>query len=68
MRDAAWSIVAPLVDLNAAEREFVDRIQAGELRPELLFPDDEAMVERFKRHPALLWKVENARRHGKARR
>ena len=68
MRDAAWAIVAPLVNLSAAEREYVDRIQAGELCPELLFPDDGVMSKRLRRHPALLWRVENAKRHRQSRR
>ena len=29
--DSAWSAVAPLLDLDAAEREFVDRLQVGDL-------------------------------------
>ena len=53
----------PLVMLDEAEREYVDRVYAGELSPELLFPDDEELVARLVQHPVLLWKIENVRRH-----
>lgn len=59
----AWSVLAPLVMLDDDEREYIDRVHAGELAPELLFPDDEEMAGRLKRHPALQWKIENVRRH-----
>jgi predicted nucleotidyltransferase component of viral defense system len=65
----AWEVLAPLLDLDDAEREYTDRLQVGELRPELLFPDDADMSDRFARHPALLWKAQNAREHeGSSRR
>lgn len=67
LRDAAWAVVGPLLELTPAEREYTDRIQVGELHPELLFPDDEELAARVARHPALLWKAENAKRHGKGR-
>jgi hypothetical protein len=34
---------------------------AGKLSPELLFPDDEELTDRLRRHPALLWKMENGK-------
>ena len=67
LRDAAWAVVSPLLELTPAEREYTDRIQVGELRPDLLFPDDEELATRVSRHPALLWKAENAKRHRKER-
>jgi hypothetical protein len=63
LREAAWAVVHPLLDLTAAEREYTDRIQTGDLRPDLLFADDEELASRVGRHPALLWKAENAKRH-----
>ena len=33
------------------------------LSPELLFPDDEELANRLIRYPALLWKIENVKRH-----
>jgi len=67
LRDAAWAVVDPLLDLTPAERAYTDRIQAGELRPDLLFGDDQDLAARVARHPALLWKSENASRHQKGR-
>ena len=52
-----------LVTLDDEEREYTDRVHAGELLPELLFPDDEELTNRLKCHPALLWKIENVKRH-----
>lgn len=49
--------------LDDAEREYIDRVQSGELHPELLFPDDEELVGRLRNHPALLWKIDNITRH-----
>lgn len=63
LKAQAWSVMKPLVTLDEAEREYIDRVHAGELSPELLFPDDEDMANRLARHPALLWKIENVRRH-----
>jgi predicted nucleotidyltransferase component of viral defense system len=67
LRAAAWAVVGPLLELTPAEREYTDRIQVGELRPDLLFPDDEGLAARVARHPALLWKAENARSHQQGR-
>ncbi len=63
LKEQAWAVLEPLVMLDEAEREYVDRVHAGELSPELLFPDDEALADRLVRHPVLLWKIENVRRH-----
>ena len=64
----AWQVLAPLLALTDAEREYTDRLQLGELRPDLLFADDGEMAERLSRHPALLWKARNAREHSAGRR
>ena len=63
LKKRAWSVMAPLVTLDDAEREYIDRVHAGELLPELLFPDDEELANRLARYPALLWKIENVRGH-----
>ena len=60
---AATEFVAPLLELDDAEREYSERIQVGELMPELLLPDDDEIADRLRRHPALLWKAENAKRY-----
>jgi len=61
--DSAWSAVAPLLDLDESEREFVDRLQVGDLRLDLLVPEDSEMQERLEKWPPLQWKVLNARKH-----
>jgi predicted nucleotidyltransferase component of viral defense system len=66
IREAAWNVLEPLLTLTAAEREYTDRLQAGDLRPELLFPADPETARRLARHPALLWKARNAARHQRA--
>lgn len=63
LKDMAWKVAAPLIEVDEAEREYIDRAHAGELRPELLFPDDAPLAERLRRHPALRWKIENVKRH-----
>lgn len=64
----AWQVLFPLLALTNAEREYTERLQVGELRPDLLCPDDDEMAERLSRHPALLWKARNAREHAAGRR
>jgi hypothetical protein len=44
LKEQAWSVVEPLVTLDDAEREYIDRVHAGELSPELLFPDNEGIA------------------------
>lgn len=61
--EQAWAAVNHLLALEDSEREFVDRLQQGELQPELLFPEDAGMAERVGKFPPLLWKVQNARKH-----
>ena len=59
----AWTAIKPLLHLNDAEREYIERIHKGELKPELLFPEDEEFSRLVAAHPALHWKVENVRKH-----
>jgi predicted nucleotidyltransferase component of viral defense system len=63
LRAQAWSIVEPWLTLSDAEKEYVECIQHGDFKPELLFPRDQKMIDRLQRHPALLWKLQNARLH-----
>ena len=63
----AWEGMEALLRLTDLEKEFVDRLQVGELKPELLFPDHPEIAERIGRHPALLWKAENAAAHARGR-
>jgi predicted nucleotidyltransferase component of viral defense system len=67
LQQTAWQFVEPWLRLSAVEREYTARLQHGELRPELLFPDDEDLVNRLRTHPVLTWKAQNARRHAARR-
>jgi len=66
--DRAWKAVEPLLDLDDSEREFVDRLQAGDLRLDLLVSEDEEMSQRLGKWPPLRWKALNARKHRSSRR
>lgn len=65
--DRAWERVGRLVELTGDEARYFDRIRAGELRLDLLFPRDPAEAARMARHPSLLWKIMNVRKHMKKR-
>ena len=65
LSDRANKILAPLLDLTDAEREFSERLQSGVLLPELLFPGEPDIAGRLGVHPILLWKAQNAREHAK---
>jgi hypothetical protein len=47
--------------LEAHEQEYIAAIHRGELRLEVLFPNDPAEAQRIAGHPAILWKLGNAR-------
>ncbi len=65
LKERAWEITAPLLDLTEAEREYTDKIQVGDFAPELLIPGEPEILDRLRRHPALLWKAANAKKHAK---
>ena len=65
LQESAWAVAGTLAEPTEAEREFADRLQAGDLRPELLFPDDDGMAQRVREHPVLRWKAQNATAHAK---
>ena len=58
----ALEVLSPLLDLSAPEREYVERLQWGEFHPELIADNFPELLQRLRTHPALLWKVQNARR------
>lgn len=68
LKARAWEVIEPLLQLSQAERQYSELIQRGEFRPQLLFPNQSELADRVRRHPALLWKVKNARRHHSGRR
>lgn len=59
----AGEFVRPWLQLSEPEVEYVRLAQAGELRPELVFPETPGLVDSLRRHPALLWKTRNALEH-----
>ncbi len=62
LADQAWRVIEPLLDLDPAEREFTLAIQKGEVRMDLLFANDPTEAERMAGHPAIQWKLLNARK------
>ncbi|GMV88487.1 MAG: hypothetical protein AMXMBFR81_14180 [Chthonomonas sp.] len=59
--ESAKRALAPLLDLEPHHLAFVEALDRGDLRPDLIFPPEDA--DRLSRHPHLLWKVENRRFH-----
>jgi len=59
--DSAKRVLAPLLDLEPHHRAFVEALDRGDLRPDLIFPPEDA--DRLARHPHLVWKVQNRRSH-----
>jgi predicted nucleotidyltransferase component of viral defense system len=62
LRNECWEVVEPLVRLTDTEREFVDALQVGEIRSELVYPRDPESAGRIDQHPGLRWKAQNAKR------
>ena len=62
------AVLEPLLTLSEQEVEYCDRLQRGELKPELVFGEADPMSERFRAHPALMWKALNAGEHHKRQR
>ena len=63
----AWTAVAPLVQLSPDEAAYFAAIDEGDLRLELLFPEEPAEAARLTEHPALQWKLANLGRRPKKR-
>ncbi|HHI79099.1 MAG TPA: hypothetical protein ENK02_03895 [Planctomycetes bacterium] len=60
--EAAWQRLQPFLDLQPNEKLYVENIGEGRLTLENLF-GKERDLETFSKHPALLWKVFNVRKH-----
>lgn len=54
-------MLSPFLGLDPRERNYTQAIQTGELRLDLLFPDNAAEAARLAEHPAIRWKILNAR-------
>jgi len=61
--ERAWAVVGPLLSLEASERDYLEAIQRGELRPEILFPANPEQAARIAAHPAIQWKMQNVQIH-----
>jgi predicted nucleotidyltransferase component of viral defense system len=61
--ERAWSTLGGFLTMKPDEERFIAAIQQGELRPELLFPNDPEEAGRILAHPAILWKIENVRNY-----
>ena len=59
--EQAWLRMEPLLSLQPHEQEYIAAIHRGELRLDLLFPDDPSEAIRLAGHPAIQWKIENVR-------
>lgn len=56
-KQQAKDYIAELMQLTEQEGEYMDRFIHKEYMPELLF-DDEAILERIRRHPMAIWKCQ----------
>jgi hypothetical protein len=66
MRVEMFAITRPILEAvldHSCEAGFLAAMAAGKYQPELLFPSHPEIVERIRRHPALLWKSENVTQH-----
>jgi len=62
LKERVEALLGQVLKLSPSEAEYVDRIQWGEFAPELVVANQPELLARLRAHPALLWKVENARR------
>src|SRR6266436_7652321 len=61
-----FAVAKPILDGvldHRREASFLEAMATGKYQPELLFPQDDAIVGRIRSHPALLWKAENVRQY-----
>ena len=63
IRSKAASLLSWLLGLNKRERQYISEIAKGQVKPELLLPEDQAFCNSLKQHPAVLWKIQNVRKH-----
>jgi predicted nucleotidyltransferase component of viral defense system len=62
LKSRVGPLLSTLFTMSPEEQEYVKRLQWGDFRPELVAGAHPDLLSRLKGHPALLWKVENARR------
>lgn len=56
-KNEAKKFIKELMIVTEKEKEFMDRFEMKEYCPELLF-DDEQIIERLRKHPMVLWKMQ----------
>ena len=61
--ERAWGAIGGFLSLKPDEEAFIAAVQQGELRPEMLFPDDSEEAGRLVKHPAILWKIQNVKNY-----
>ncbi|MEJ2111774.1 MAG: nucleotidyl transferase AbiEii/AbiGii toxin family protein [Acidobacteriota bacterium] len=59
--EKAWARSVPLLKLENHEEEYIDAVQEGILRLDLLFPGNLEEAERLFFHPAIQWKIQNVK-------
>jgi len=62
VRDS-WALAARFVALTPNEEGYIAAVGRGDLPLDTLFPDSSEEAARLAQHPALLWKIENVRKH-----
>lgn len=61
LTERAWNVLRPFLSLRPEEKEYVEALDRGELRLEILLPDDREEAFRLSLHPALQCKAMNVR-------
>jgi len=61
--ERAWHSLGGFLSWDLNEEAYTTAIQQGELKPELLFPDDPVEAGRVAVHPAILWKIQNVKNY-----
>jgi len=60
LRKEVAQVMRSWLTLSEDETRYVQLLQMGELKPELVFPKNREMAEKIRLHPALQWKARNA--------
>lgn len=61
-----FAVAKPILESvldHTREEKYLEAMAIGKYQPELLFPERPDIIERIRRHPALLWKAENVARY-----
>lgn len=61
--ERAWHAIDEFLKLESDEAAYVTAVAHGELKPELLFPDNLEEAGRVAAHPAILWKLQNVKNY-----